>query len=964
MIVQQIVVKQTCKKRPNLGRYFLFLIFSSFFISESSGQYYQSNLFPYDITSGLPHNEINDIVKDKEGIIWVASENGLSRFDGYNFINFNSTSHPHIFKGNRIRRIEQNNGLLYLLTYDDGLIELNPNTITFKKVYSSIPLSISFSSDTTAILFANGNVVIQKGKRSIYKTNFHVTPNDNLVLYKGRVYLSLTKRGILTFTVKSPGKKTNIQIQGEDKSGKLTVSKKYGITHHNGNIVRFILNGKLIDHPELKDRNQITFFREDDLGRSMYIEKYKTINAYFNKNELSFLFGSEENYQYRTMCKVSESCLLLGSNQGIIKINKNPALIEKISDSQLIKESLIVVRRTILENRDKRYFLSYPYIFEQDSTLSILSNRIFPVADGVLLGNELFFATDGNGLQSVNVKTKKHTSHICKEIRWNESFEDISVFSDSLLLLTSGNKFVFYNVYTNKGKAYYLKEGTTIHVALCRLNSRIIHFGTNKGLVKVELSQGLVKKTMHISHTFHLNVRDVLERRTKNEIWLATDIGVVVLNSMDGKIIHSYTNEQQVSHPRVVELVEDKNNCVWASTYSGLTVYNTANQMIYFVNKNHGLHNTEFNYKSACVLKNGKIIFGGLNCYEAIEPGALFQYHYASTFWITGVEILKNKESHNFTTYNSRTPITFNTGKESLKIYLSNFDFQYGDGYTFQYSLDSKNWYKVEKNNCIILTNLSYGKYQLKIRMFNPFGQLVKQKTFQLLAFTPIYSRTEFVIIITLLVLLFGAMFVRYFIRSIRIKSQIKSQIAMDLHDESGTILTRLLLMSRKEKFEEKDNERLQAGLKEALYSFRTYLDSISRKKHALQQLIDEIKEFVILACSETAISPNITMVLDQNHPIKADLFRDIKLIAYETVTNSIKHSNATQLFIDLSVKNKLLHLVISDSGSCDMKNLDAMRGNGIGNIKKRVRRNNGIVLFYLTKETQGLTIDIKIPLK
>ena len=42
----------------------------------------------YTVRNGLPHNRINDIIQDNRGFIWFATENGLSRYDGYSFINF------------------------------------------------------------------------------------------------------------------------------------------------------------------------------------------------------------------------------------------------------------------------------------------------------------------------------------------------------------------------------------------------------------------------------------------------------------------------------------------------------------------------------------------------------------------------------------------------------------------------------------------------------------------------------------------------------------------------------------------------------------------------------------------------------------------------------------------------------------------------------------------------------------
>ena len=73
------------------------------------GQYMYAKIPPYDVTSGLAHNEVNDVVLDNEGYAWIATENGMSRYDGYNFINFNSTTHPAIFKDNRINDIEPPN---------------------------------------------------------------------------------------------------------------------------------------------------------------------------------------------------------------------------------------------------------------------------------------------------------------------------------------------------------------------------------------------------------------------------------------------------------------------------------------------------------------------------------------------------------------------------------------------------------------------------------------------------------------------------------------------------------------------------------------------------------------------------------------------------------------------------------------------------------------------------------------
>ena len=158
--------------------YLHFALFSSTLF----GQDYQGITPPYDISSGLPHNEINDIVKDQQGFIWIATENGLSRFDGFNFINFNHSTHPSIFKTNRILKIQRRGAKLYLLTAGDGLIQLQPKTIAFKKLYRSNPVALTYSNDTTAILFDTGTLLFKVKSKTIFTLKFNVFDVSSLII--------------------------------------------------------------------------------------------------------------------------------------------------------------------------------------------------------------------------------------------------------------------------------------------------------------------------------------------------------------------------------------------------------------------------------------------------------------------------------------------------------------------------------------------------------------------------------------------------------------------------------------------------------------------------------------------------------------------------------------------------------------------------------------------------------------
>jgi signal transduction histidine kinase len=170
-------------------------------------------------------------------------------------------------------------------------------------------------------------------------------------------------------------------------------------------------------------------------------------------------------------------------------------------------------------------------------------------------------------------------------------------------------------------------------------------------------------------------------------------------------------------------------------------------------------------------------------------------------------------------------------------------------------------------------------------------------------------------------------------------------------------------MLSKKEKIQEKEKEQLQAGLKEALYNFRTYIDSISREKHTLIDLTDELKDFVTIACSGVNIKVDFKTTSDSDYKIKGELFRDIKLSIYEIVTNCIKHANADRLSLKFLAIDQKLNIIISDTGYCNILELESYKGNGIRNIKKRIERNKGNVNYYVLDSESGLNIEISLPL-
>ncbi|HEY3628982.1 MAG TPA: two-component regulator propeller domain-containing protein [Terracidiphilus sp.] len=83
----------------------------------------QLPLRTYTTADGLPHNHINRIRQDSRGFIWFCTDEGLSRFDGYRFINYTTRQGlPHPWVNDLL---ETRDGVYWVAT-DGGVCRFNP----------------------------------------------------------------------------------------------------------------------------------------------------------------------------------------------------------------------------------------------------------------------------------------------------------------------------------------------------------------------------------------------------------------------------------------------------------------------------------------------------------------------------------------------------------------------------------------------------------------------------------------------------------------------------------------------------------------------------------------------------------------------------------------------------------------------------------------------------------------------
>jgi signal transduction histidine kinase len=104
-------------------------------------------------------------------------------------------------------------------------------------------------------------------------------------------------------------------------------------------------------------------------------------------------------------------------------------------------------------------------------------------------------------------------------------------------------------------------------------------------------------------------------------------------------------------------------------------------------------------------------------------------------------------------------------------------------------------------------------------------------------------------------------------------------------------------------------------------------------------------------------------MTLSEEIPdirINGDARRHIHLLVKEALHNIIKHSGASHVKLSISY-DELLRIVISDNGKGLSEGNTDTSGNGMKNMRQRIRQLNGI---FLMQNKNGLTLTFEIPLK
>lgn len=192
-----------------------------------------------------------------------------------------------------------------------------------------------------------------------------------------------------------------------------------------------------------------------------------------------------------------------------------------------------------------------------------------------------------------------------------------------------------------------------------------------------------------------------------------------------------------------------------------------------------------------------------------------------------------------------------------------------------------------------------------------------------------------------------------------------RERISADMHDELGSGMTAIRLMSEIAKNKMSGNvpreiEKISESANDVLNKMNAIIWTMNSGNDSVDNLVSYIRAY------SQEYFENTTILCHINTPeqiaqkvLTGDKRRNIFLCVKETLTNALKHSHANEIIIDINVDHSLKIRIADNGVGIDLSKLRQF-GNGIRNIRRRMTTIGGDL--QIVNESGTVTI-LELPL-
>ncbi len=608
--------------------------------SANSNEYIKSS---FSTENGLSQNDVNYIMQDSYGLIWVATNNGINIFDSYTF--------KTITKGER---------------------GLGSNLI------------LTFQEDEV------GNVWIGSADRGL----FYYVRNENRIYH----YLELCDDDykIQINVVRSITSMSSGAICVSDRYRAMVVNIYYdpttakisSITHSviGAQPTAVIFSSRLIDDILYVGTSQGLYRRDKNTEQfelvTTPISRSTPAHIYTNANQrVTYIVQDEDLFRVNWEANSRSSDLSIGclifclngrtgwiaNRKGLYRVDVDPITGELSNLHQVDSYNEYLPTSIICDNCEgvwvgfervglKRYELNQKPFYKSGSFGNSIATGIEQHDEQVWIGtdgsgvhifegdscvHQLFLSTPIVSVERSRFNNKMYVSSDYMLYEMDDDYQPkVIQYGMSYRKVLGDSCFLWLATYEHNLLRYDLRDGSSVTITNRELQRPIVmrnllkdsrgdlYVGTDCGLMVIDSKECYGDNpTLRMVLDGALQDHYILpiEEDYAGRIWYGTlGDGLHSLSpSKDGFTLKSYTTHDGLPNNSIKAIEEDNRGLIWGSTNSGLFALNPQNSTVKSYNVVDGLQDNEFSELSSTKLRDGRIIFGGVKGYNSFDPNAI-----------------------------------------------------------------------------------------------------------------------------------------------------------------------------------------------------------------------------------------------------------------------------------------------------------------------------------------------------
>lgn len=738
------------------------------------------HLSNYSINDGLSLSAVTAFSQTDDGFIWIGTEEGLNRFDGYQFKVYKRNSkEKHTLPDNQISSLlTDSKGRLWVGT-DKGLA-YKTNDDKFISVPVEKPLSSYYVSVMVEDIYSRLWVIVN-GQLLLFNPNEQLLVDYNKELNLKKIIRNRNISGLHSigsslyfgqegclFSLDLINQELKERCIKELKADDFPISsissnKKdtLWIGTHNGVIRYNLLNENYrhykysVDGEGELSSNHVQSVFVDSTDR-VWIGTSDGLNVY--EQDIDSFTRYKKNLIDKNSLLSNDILAFYEDTQGLIWIatydsgfhiwNKSNEMFNHYftrKDASELKATNMIhsVTTDLLGNI---WIGSYGSgLFKIDSTRSTLV-KIQSSTDSQILSNALItdlhfdiydnlWITTLNGVYTLNPDDNEI-------IRLHNPLLDetaLSITEDRNGELWIGLQSGLVKIQGVKGK---LTSNQKYHVVdyTKRLNSilntqdflinalyedveGLIWVGTDSGLAAFKPeddTEYLFTAELDNAKSISNNYIQVIYEDTQGVLWIGTGDGLNKLNLNRGNIAESsfqqFTESDGIVNDSIYGIQSGSDDSLWLSTSFGIILFNSANNTTKHFTVKDGLQSNEFNVWASHKSSDGEILFGGVNGVTSFFPDDLVSKQLNPSVKL--IEVMKNNKSVDVNSESFPT-VYLKDEEDFLTIKTSALNYHNASSQAYRYRLSGLNsdWVELNDTRIINLFGLHAGDYLLEMQV-------------------------------------------------------------------------------------------------------------------------------------------------------------------------------------------------------------------------------------------------------